>query len=229
MAKRANKCAYCGSTKNLTRDHVPPRALFVHPRPGNLITVPSCVRCNQALSKDDEYFRHMLCLNERMRNHPDAESHLDAIRRSWQNPSKTGFLRALLSGTGQVRLFSPSGLYLGRKSYYTVDLSRIESVIKRVVKGLFYHHRKSPLPSRYDVRVIMDDMMARYRNDPIFVRTLNALIGDAPRTFGRNVFSYRVAFTPEDPCISAWLLQFYGAFIFLGMTGKANWSSSAVL
>ena len=49
------QCAYCGSDHPDTRDHVPPKCLFLHPLPKKMITVPSCKRC-QGSSKDDEYF-----------------------------------------------------------------------------------------------------------------------------------------------------------------------------
>lgn len=50
-------CIYCGSGKNLTRDHVPPKGLIRRPYPNNLCTVPACKTCNLHFSKDEEYFR----------------------------------------------------------------------------------------------------------------------------------------------------------------------------
>jgi hypothetical protein len=51
------KCYLCGSTENLTRDHIPPENIFPKPKPTNLITVPCCRKCNEGFSKDDEAFR----------------------------------------------------------------------------------------------------------------------------------------------------------------------------
>jgi hypothetical protein len=50
-------CAYCGSTSELTDDHIPPKNLFPKPRPENIITVKACKICVKDTSKDDEYFR----------------------------------------------------------------------------------------------------------------------------------------------------------------------------
>jgi hypothetical protein len=47
----------CGSQQKLTREHVPPKGLFLKPLPSNLVTVPCCFQCNNSYSKDDEYFR----------------------------------------------------------------------------------------------------------------------------------------------------------------------------
>jgi hypothetical protein len=50
-------CYLCGTTENLTRDHIPPANLFPDPKPKNLITVDCCKSCNESFSKDDEAFR----------------------------------------------------------------------------------------------------------------------------------------------------------------------------
>ena len=55
--RRVGECVYCGERRTLSRDHVPPANLFSTPRPSNLVTVPCCDACNNAASKDDEYFR----------------------------------------------------------------------------------------------------------------------------------------------------------------------------
>ena len=57
MKKRREKerCAYCDRKRGSTRDHVPPQCVFLRPLPGNMITVPSCKKC-QGSSEDDEYF-----------------------------------------------------------------------------------------------------------------------------------------------------------------------------
>jgi hypothetical protein len=44
---------------DLTQEHVPPRLLLRRTYPGKLLTVPSCLSCNRAFPKDEEYFRLM--------------------------------------------------------------------------------------------------------------------------------------------------------------------------
>lgn len=53
-------CPICSQEKLLTKDHVPPKSVFLRPRPTNTITVWTCQRCNQDTKLDDEYFR--LCI-----------------------------------------------------------------------------------------------------------------------------------------------------------------------
>ena len=50
-------CYLCTSTKNLTKDHIPPKNLFPSPKPTNLITVWCCKKCNEKFSLIDESFR----------------------------------------------------------------------------------------------------------------------------------------------------------------------------
>ena len=47
-------CVYCGSAVT-TVDHIPPKAIIPAKSRGNLLTVPSCRKCNNSFSKDDEY------------------------------------------------------------------------------------------------------------------------------------------------------------------------------
>ncbi len=53
------RCYLCGTTENLTREHIPPKCLFPKPVPTNLRlhTVPCCYPCNNSASQDDEYLR----------------------------------------------------------------------------------------------------------------------------------------------------------------------------
>jgi hypothetical protein len=55
--KKIGQCVLCGKTLRVTREHVPPKNLFLAPRPTNTITVPVCGPCNHGYHRDDEYFR----------------------------------------------------------------------------------------------------------------------------------------------------------------------------
>lgn len=61
--QKKQECYLCGKLPSetpeggLTREHLPPRNLFLEPRPSNLITVPCCKACNNGASEDDEYLR----------------------------------------------------------------------------------------------------------------------------------------------------------------------------
>lgn len=64
VAKANRICVYCGRPEGGTDDHIPPENLFGKPRPPDLIKVPACLTCNRSCSKDDEYFRLKVGLNQ---------------------------------------------------------------------------------------------------------------------------------------------------------------------
>ncbi len=57
-------CPYCGTiVKELTRDHIVSRSLFVQPYPDNLPTVRVCYSCNQEKGLNEDYLRDYLILS----------------------------------------------------------------------------------------------------------------------------------------------------------------------
>jgi hypothetical protein len=52
-------CIHCGGPYE-TDDHVPSKVLLDEPYPENLVVCPSCNRCNNRLSQDEEYFACLL-------------------------------------------------------------------------------------------------------------------------------------------------------------------------
>lgn len=59
--KKILTCVLCGERRVATREHVPPKNLFIAPRPKNTITVSVCEECNHSYHLDDEYFRIYVC------------------------------------------------------------------------------------------------------------------------------------------------------------------------
>jgi hypothetical protein len=217
---KAKECVYCGSTESLTEDHVLPKSLFGRPAPSNLIKVPSCLRCNSGASQDDEYFRLTLVLREDTAEHPTASQAIPAVLRSLTKPSKRGFASLIAKSVTVVERLSPSGLYIDTVPVFDVDLSRLNRVAARVVKGLFYHERQSRLPAGYRGDAYEASGFARADGQTTqFLRDCaTGLTSRTPRTIGDGVFSYWFQILDGDECCSQWLLQFYGKVFFFGFT-----------
>ena len=66
---RDNGCIYCGDLAT-TREHVPSKAFLVEPYPENLPTIPSCFKCNNGFSFDEQYVSYYL---DTLRNYIYAE------------------------------------------------------------------------------------------------------------------------------------------------------------
>src|SRR4051812_4977015 len=102
-------CAYCGRTRRITADHIPPRNLFIRPRL-RLITVPCCDECNKGTSKDDEYLRIALALRHEARQHPSLVALLPEIQRRLQRAEGEAFARTIASRTSREWVSTPQGI-----------------------------------------------------------------------------------------------------------------------
>jgi hypothetical protein len=108
------KCVYCGTDKDITVDHVPPKLLLTRPYPENLITVPACFPCNQSFQKDDEYMRTLLCIDVRASKNTAAQSNLPAVLRSLQRPNARGFVEYLAHQTNLSAILDQHGPRWGK-------------------------------------------------------------------------------------------------------------------
>jgi hypothetical protein len=59
MVLEKSICLFCGRPAS-TRDHIPSKCLLEKPYPLNLLTIPSCEKCNKSFSMDEEYFINIL-------------------------------------------------------------------------------------------------------------------------------------------------------------------------
>lgn len=220
-----NICAYCGGSKRLTDDHIPPKNLFSKPRPSSLITVPACETCHSRTSKDDEYFRIKLCLRDDAGNHPSARNTWEALFRSLSRKEAAGLRKSFLSDIRRVQAKTLGGLYAETYLGYDVDLNRIRKVVERVVRGLYFAEVCIPLGLDNRVKVVLnEDLFAESKE---FIEELKRTILDPlssrkAKVIGDNVFIYRYHIVEEDPFVSIWGISFYGSVPFLCFTGPDN-------
>lgn len=164
MAKKKTKfgiCSICGKKDELTREHIPPKGIFLSPRPKNTITVFSCKKCNHDTKLDDEYFRFWVTAGA----HPQSK-----LAEVWKNKvAGSSFRRspALLKKIQNdhkrlIEQHSKTPL----KTYddeivpdellsrcYMVYAERINRVACKIVRGLYFHHFSEPLPNNVELTV----------------------------------------------------------------------------
>lgn len=215
---KKNECVYCGTMENLTRDHAVPKSFFPEPRPSNLITVPSCRACNESFSLDEEYCLTKLVLRDDLSDHPNVPYLLTKIFRGFEKGKKGRFLLALRRDTKPVDAYSDGGIFLGKRIGYTAKLERIERVVEKIIKSLFFHHQQKRIPADYKISVFY----TRSLNPVIAVQAqikviLNMLASEPSRILGDKVFSYKFRVLDDDPLSSLWVMIFFGKVIFLGM------------
>jgi hypothetical protein len=214
---KLGECVYCGNTEEITKDHIPPKNIFSKPRPDNLITVPSCFKCNSEASKDDEYFRNVLTMRYDTYEHPDAMKNWKTILRSIKRPESSGLRNAILTGLKPIDLVTPSGIFLGKSGMYKVEVGRVLKTVNRIIKGIFYYEFGQALPNDYNVQSYMLELIKF--DDEVLNLIAMAKAGNT-QTIGKNVFTYWIRKTDENPNCTICLLIFYNKVSFYGFTLK---------
>jgi hypothetical protein len=191
-------CGYCGNASPTTRDHIPPRAIFPTPRPGDLITIPSCVSCNQGASDRDELFRAYLSL------HVGVDT--PSTSRLWE-PALRGIQRnrrlhqRLLAEMERVWLMTPSGVIYGQAHRGRWDSDAHDATIERMIRGLYFHHYGEVLGNRVRVKAHW------FRG--LSPDLLEATAECEQRSVGGGQFVYRFGRASDAPLHSIWLFEFH--------------------
>lgn len=205
-----SECYLCGAPAT-TRDHIPPRGMFPQPRPLDLITVPSCEKCNNTCSRDDEYFRTVVAAIS-----GDSPQSLRLLKQRIipRTEDKPGLAIELLRSVTHVDIYSEGGIHVGRGPQLSFDSDRVQAVISKIVRGLFLKHTGQKLPKGHVVR---DYALSPPINEQLQVEILALpfwAVGDG------SVFNYRYAFDATTS-ESLWFLMFYDDSV-LFVTGTGN-------
>jgi hypothetical protein len=222
--KRA-ECQICGNAAVLTDDHVPPKNLFPSPRPGNLVTVRACPGCNNRSSKDDEYFRTALAIRHEAGESEAAQQLMPKILRSFERPEGAGFAQSFLSTVQRVNAITAGGLYVGQAHAFTVDWARIDKVMSRIVRGLYFNEFKRRLPICYPVAVHDVGGLSKHTApdvlEGLLKMSLTVISGGRGAQMGDS-FHYRFLPTREDPNSTFWAMAFFKRIIFVCWTAPAS-------
>jgi len=215
--KRMGECIYCRKFGEITDDHIPPTNLFPKPKPSNLITVPSCKKCNSESSKDDEYFRMVISMRHDTFEHPEVIKNRHKILRSFQRPNKKGLLNLLAKNLSTVDLYSQGGIYLGKTGACNVDMKRVNAVIKRITLGLFYKEKGRGLPDSYLPYVYCISDVKKLLQNPVKEILASTFQGKVI-SIGNEIFKYWYkTVSDEENCISL-ILSFYNRVNFFAFT-----------
>lgn len=159
------------------------------------MTVPCCGRCNGEFQKHDEYFRIAMMTGIDREKFPNETA--DSVRaiRSLARPQSINFARKFLEG------YDPSAGSL------TFDSQRIQIVLRRIAKGLFFHHKNARMPADIDFecREVPDDSELPQEGRKRIERLTSNQI-----SIGKGAFRY--AFEPVGAPESFgeyWLMRFY--------------------
>lgn len=220
---RHGTCTYCGSIGAITEDHVPPLCLFGKNPPAGLPTVPSCRRCNNGASLDDEYLLAMLVMKDSVSG-PAASEAREALFRGLRRPQKRRFRERLIRQMRRVSVRTPAGLHLGFTQGYDVDFVRLGRVVSRMTRGLYLHEVGERLEPAWIVRSYAEDGFAL--SDFGTRREVAAAIeflARQPRTvLGADVVSYSYVRAQDQPSSTQWLFTFYRTVHFISFSVPAE-------
>jgi hypothetical protein len=218
-SERWDECAYCGSTTQLTRDHVPPRSFFPTPPPPDLITVPSCEKCNAGFQGDEEYARFVLTVDDHAHGNEDRNALLPKVLRFSARRESRNILSGFYSSLGWGYRPNPGGHIALRKQHYTIDVGKLDRFAKRIVKGLFCHEKGFRLPSDYHVNAIHHARRENLDADgQEFVESILQEFRTVPRKSWGTTFAYRWLQSPNGRLMTWWLVEFYGVGRYLCST-----------
>jgi len=206
-------CIFCGSSEDMTVDHIPPKALFPEPRPSNMLTVPCCKRCNELFSKDDEYFRTVLVSHASVCSDPNVQAVNEKLIRSMSRPEAAAMASAIRKSLHVVDVTSRGGIYLGISPAMRVSADRINHITVRIARGLFYITHDYPVPMRYEVTCVFKD--AAFSMPEEFIAPWRGF-WKQPVTIGENIFSYSYALCVDDSNGMLFIYWFYGKLYFYG-------------
>ncbi|MEP7227382.1 MAG: hypothetical protein ABI785_08480 [Gemmatimonadales bacterium] len=206
-------CVYCGSTKQLTDDHVPPKQLFQKPRPSDLVTVPSCWPCNSGFQSDDDYFRTVLALRIDDRTRPAARPFREATLRGLRRPEAQGFASEVRKSLVLADLPPlPDGSI--QLAGQWVDGARINRSTQRLIRAFFWRERGHRLPRGYRTTGGLFETASAFL--PILLPLLAS--GGGERILAGGQFDYVWGEAPDDPDTTAWWFTFFGRYSFIGVT-----------
>jgi hypothetical protein len=186
-------CVFCGGIAT-TRDHVPPKNLFIPPRP-RLITVPACETCNASTSALEDEFRVFV------------SAKIGPNTPEWIEFWEKGARRAVHSNARLRREFR-SGMGLWARSPYgygqTYKWPREthDKVIEKITRGLYYHHFHEILEPTTSLEIIfLTELNAELKQTILSMRCCD--VGGAGR------FAYAFGRLAEERQVSLWIYQFY--------------------
>lgn len=201
-------CAYCGKEDRITKDHIPPQCIFPKPRTTDLIWVPCCEPCREGWPKDDEEFRRFVWSAEGADEHPSFEKAADKVISSIKKPEAKSYRNRVLSSIEDVEVYSESDIFLGIKPGMKLEWIRIEGVLQRIVRGLFFLKNEKLIPDDHELIIkIPDEKLGNEINKFPFKPIANICDG---------TFRYWLYEPNDGKSSSLWLMSFCNSIWVLG-------------
>lgn len=214
VPKTGDRCFWCGASDPPEKDHVFPKSLFFPPRPENLITVPACETHNRMFSLEEEYFREFVLASSY--SHPEARQLWETRTRSALS-RKPAYRAMLAAQIRKLEIRTAGGVFLGTLDALIADAPRINAMLRKIVRGIYYHLYNEPLgPISLTVEQVRPDRSL----PPGAIAVLRGL----PSRSEVGHVVYRFAQAPDMPGAVAGWITFFGhvAFFVIGVPSELD-------
>lgn len=195
---KSKECTFCDGIAN-SREHVVASCFFTDPKPSDLVTVPACDTCNNIrFSQQEEMFKAYLSLT--------IGTVGASKRKLWESARrglgrKKRFRQEIVDTFSLAEVHSPSGLYIGKVPTAGWPQENFDSVMEKIVRGLFKHIKKEKLPLNTKIEVI--------RHESFDAELLGAMENKPILSMGGNQFVAKYGVDEDNIFNSMWLLQLH--------------------
>jgi hypothetical protein len=223
MSDYDNKICYiCGKEDADTDDHVPPKNIFLKKYRNigdDLITIPAHQNCNKRFEKDDEYFRFCLSIPSYWDSEKAREMWDVKMKDQLHRPESQGFRSYLLKNIKPIDLYTEAGIYLGKGDVAMLDAKRMEAVLERTARGIFYKTTRNILPIDWPIEIQMLHPVDGRK------QMVRFSIESKLSSIGNGIFKFFWQPTKEDQRIGLFWLIFFDSvyfWVFSGLPEKGN-------
>lgn len=204
----AKACVYCGKPAGRTKDHVPPKSIFLDPLPRQLVTVPACESCNSGFSCLDTSFKEWLGFSIGVKNDQQKrywnEKLLPTVRNNRRRHEE--IISSIHQAGGLSVRAAPVPLY-----QLMIDASIQERMMARLVRGLWYREHKKIVPPDLPIsQMLLSDFQG-----------YESLLSRCRWKHFDDQFSYGFGLVPEYEWTACWCFLFHGANATIVLTGRA--------
>jgi hypothetical protein len=216
LIRDSDFCVLCGERAAQTKEHIPPECLFTG-KPEEYLTVPACRDCNEGSKLEDDHFRDVMA----------AGSWTEEALEVWERRVRPKLQTRPATRIGMKnRLdtleFTVPPLGVVPVRVLLADQARINSVLAKVVRGLFWMHSGRLLPPSAPLAVkgFNPLQLEEALRDPSLLEFIQGLpLGLYESDAAKRTFFYRGGVGEEAD--SAWVLAFYRNNMFIVGTGAA--------
>ncbi|WP_295625944.1 hypothetical protein [uncultured Nitrosomonas sp.] len=200
-------CVICGIRPATTDEHVPPKGFFKG-LSGQFRTVPSCSRCNNDSSYDDEALRFYISAQLGKRT--------ESTKLLWEKGAHKSILRStklrftFLNTLQEVAAKNLNGETISHLAFLVPE-SLYQRVFERVTRGLYFWHRGIILPASTPVKINLLLNTPDLDDPELMLFESNSIADDA--------FEYKYGIDPQDSCNSLWIFGLHKSHWIKASTG----------